>query len=165
MKSIQTIALVSLSVVLAVSAGTIYTLQARSTSAAVAGGEYATSTTAALGYDVVAYQAQGGPVRGSGDDLAVYNGETFLFSSGKNRKLFEADPAKYAPAYGGYCAYGVSVGKKFVGDPEVWKIVDGRLYLNLNKDVQKTWQKDIPGNIVKAEEAWPTIAEKSPSEL
>lgn len=127
--------------------------------------DYTNSLTAAGGYDVVAYHVLGKPSRGSGDHTANYLGATYLFANEANKQNFEANPSKYAPSYGGYCAYGVSVGKKFVGDPEVWKIVDGKLYLNLNKDIQKTWKKDIPGYIAKAESQWPVIKEKSPAEL
>lgn len=123
------------------------------------------STTGVLGYDLVSYHTDGKPVRGSGDHLAVVDGVTYLFASEENKKAFEKDPNKYLPAYGGYCAYGVSVGKKFVGDPEVWKIVDGTLYLNLNSDIQTIWFEDIPGNIVKADQNWDNIKDKSPSEL
>lgn len=135
------------------------------TLAAAPAAQFATSVVAVGGYDAVAYQTEGKAVRGSGDHLAVYNGETYLFSSEANKKKFEADPARFAPAFGGYCAYGVAVGKKFYGDPEVWKVVDGTLYLNLNPDVQKLWNKDIPGHIRKAEGNWPKIQDKAPWEL
>jgi hypothetical protein len=79
--------------------------------------------------------------------------------------MFEAKPEKYMPAYGGYCAYGVAVGKKFVVDPEAWKIVDGNLYLNLDRDIQKKWLKDVPGYIKKAEANWPKIKDKPASDL
>lgn len=79
--------------------------------------------------------------------------------------MFEADPQQYLPAYGGYCAYGVAVGKKFVADPEVWKIVQGKLYLNLDKGIQQKWDKSIPGYIKKADVNWIAIKEKAPSDL
>jgi hypothetical protein len=87
---------------------------------------------------------------------------TYLFANKKNRKMFEADPEKYLPAYGGYCAYGVAIGKKFAIDPEVWKIENGKLYLNLDTGIQKKWAKDIPGYIKKADANWPEIKEKAP---
>ncbi len=127
--------------------------------------QFTTSTVAVGGYDSVAYQTQGKAVRGSGAHVAAFQGETYLFSSQENKERFEADPAKYAPAFGGYCAYGVTVAKKFVGDPEIWKVVDGTLYLNLNPDIQKLWNKDIPGNIAKARSNWEGIQDKAPSEL
>lgn len=123
------------------------------------------STTGVLGYDLVSYHTEGKPVRGDGNNLVVVDGVTYLFANEENKNAFEKDPQKYLPAYGGYCAYGVSVGKKFVGDPEAWKIVDGQLYLNLDKNIQKIWFEDIPGNIVKAEQNWPQIKDKDPSEL
>ena len=123
------------------------------------------STTGVLGYDLVSYHTEGKAVRGDGNNLVVVDGVTYLFTSEENKNAFEKDPQKYLPAYGGYCAYGVSVGKKFVGDPEAWKIVDGTLYLNLDKDIQKIWFEDIPGNIQKAEQNWPQIKDKDPSEL
>lgn len=123
------------------------------------------STTGVLGYDLVSYHTEGKPVRGDGNNLVVVDGVTYLFANEENKNTFEKDPQKYLPAYGGYCAYGVSVGKKFVGDPEAWKIVDGTLYLNLDKNIQKIWFEDIPGNIVKAEQNWPQIKDKDPSEL
>ena len=83
----------------------------------------------------------------------------------KERKWFEANPEKYAPAYGGWCAYGVAVGKKFVANPEVWKIVRGKLYLNLERDIQSKWNQDIPGYIKTADTNWTEIREKAPSDL
>lgn len=125
----------------------------------------ANSTTGVQGYDLVSYHTANGPTRGNGHHVSVHEGVTYLFSSKENRKTFERNPTKYLPAYGGFCAFGVSVGKKFVGDPEVWKIVDGRLYLNLDENIQKQWSKDIPGRIGLADKNWPIIKDKSPSEL
>ena len=70
---------------------------------------------------------------------------------------FQASPAKYAPAYGGYCAYAVANGVTAKGDPLLWKIVGGRLYLNLNKEAQKRWNDDIPGNIASGNANWPKV--------
>lgn len=123
------------------------------------------SITGVQGYDLVSYHTTQGPTRGNGHFVSVHDGVTYLFASKENKNTFDGNPAKYLPAYGGYCAFGVSVGKKFVGDPEVWKIVDGRLYLNLDKNIQKEWSKDIPGRIKLAEKNWPQIKDKSPSEL
>ena len=123
------------------------------------------STPGAGGYDVVAYFTDGKAMRGSGYHVADHNGVTYAFSSEEHKKLFIANPTKYLPAYGGYCAYGASVAKKFVADPEVWKIVDGRLYLNLDKGIQVKWEKDIPGNIKKADKNWTTIKDKAPGDL
>lgn len=88
-----------------------------------------------------------------------------MFANKKNRKMFEANPEKYIPAYGGYCAYGVAVGNKFIADPELWMIEDGKLYLNLDTDIQKKWLKDIAGYIDKANSNWMKIRNKTPFEL
>ena len=113
------------------------------------------------GYDVVAYFTQGKPVKGSGDHEVEWNGATWRFASAAHRNLFAKDPAKYAPQYGGFCAFGVSRGYAVGIDPDAWKIVDGKLYLNYDTDVQAEWVKDIPGYIAKADANWPKIvAEK-----
>ncbi|MEW6144264.1 MAG: YHS domain-containing (seleno)protein [Thermodesulfobacteriota bacterium] len=123
------------------------------------------ATVAAGGYDVVSYFTESGPVRGNGRYTVEYNGVTYLFSSEANKNAFEKDPLKYLPAYGGYCAYGVAKGKKFWGDPAVWEVVDGTLYLNLDKSIQQEWDKDKPGYITQANSNWGTIKDKSPGEL
>ena len=117
------------------------------------------------GYDPVAYFTEGKPVKGSGWNVTEHDGVTYMFTNKKNKKKFEADPQMYLPAYGGYCAYGVAVGKKFEIDPEAWKIENGKLYLNLDADIQKKWLKDIPGYIQKADTNWPEMERKAPSEL
>lgn len=123
------------------------------------------STVGVGGYDPVAYFKDGKAMKGSGWHVAHYQGVTYVFANKKNRKMFEAEPDKYLPAYGGYCAYGVAVGKKFVADPEVWKIVDGALYLNLDKDIQSKWNKDVPGFIKKADSNWMKIRDKAAADL
>ncbi|MEM8606061.1 MAG: YHS domain-containing (seleno)protein [Myxococcota bacterium] len=123
------------------------------------------STVAAGGYDVVTYFDNKRPVRGTGHFVSEYDGATYLFTTETNKKKFDRNPSKYAPAYNGYCAYGVSVGKKFVGDPEVYRVVDGRLFLNLDASVQDLWLKDPAKYIKKADKQWPTIENKAPSEL
>ena len=112
------------------------------------------------GYDPVAYHTLGEPVEGSGDFEHEWMGATWRFANAEHRDLFAADPGKYAPAYGGYCAYGVSKGYKPGIDPNAWDIVDGRLYLNLNLDIQARWHEDVPGYIALADEVWPTIREE-----
>ena len=123
------------------------------------------STTGISGYDAVAYFTEGKPRRGNGHYAAEFDGVTYLFASEDNKKKFEANPQKYLPAYGGYCAFGVTVEKKFATDPEAWKIVDGKLYLNLDKDVQAEWGKDVPGSIRKADSIWPRIKDTPSSDL
>lgn len=112
------------------------------------------------GYDAVAYHTEGRPVEGTSDFTYEWMGATWRFANAGNRDMFAAAPETYAPAYGGYCAYGVAKGKKPSIDPEAWRIVDGQLYLNLSKDVQKLWEKDIPGYIAKADQMWPTIKDE-----
>lgn len=109
------------------------------------------------GYDVVAYFTKGKPVDGDDRFTAEHEGATYRFSSAEHRDTFTADPAAYAPQYGGYCAFGAAMGRKFDGDPNAWAIVDDKLYLNLNKDVQARWKEDVPGFIRGAENNWPLI--------
>lgn len=120
---------------------------------------------AVRGFDVVAYHTLGKPMQGSAKFAATHGAATYRFSSKANLQAFKANPAKYVPAYGGYCAYGVSVNAKFDGDPQFWKIVDGKLYLNLNQDIQAAFNKDVGGAIKKADVVWPKIAGKLPSEI
>lgn len=127
--------------------------------------DYSHSTLGIGGYDPVAYFTDGKALRGSGFYVTVVDGVTYAFSTAEHRKMFEANPQKYLPAYGGYCAYGLGVGKKFVADPEVWKIVEGKLYLNLDKGIQQKWEKDIPGYIKKGDANWVTMKDKKPSDL
>ena len=117
------------------------------------------------GYDLVSYRTNAKPLRGNGNHIVEHHGITYLFVNKENQEKFANDPHKYLPAYGGYCAYGVAVGKKFVGDPDVWKVVDGKLYLNLDNKIQGIWSKDISGNIMKAETNWTKIKDQSPADL
>lgn len=114
--------------------------------------------TAVEGYDVVAYFMDGKPVEGTDDFSVDWKGVTWQFSSAGNKALFESDPEKYAPQFGGYCAWAVSQGYTASTVPEAWKIVDGKLYLNYSKGVQSTWEQDIPGNIKLADTNWPNIS-------
>ena len=127
--------------------------------------DYTHSTPGIGGYDPVAYFTEGQSVKGNGYHVADFEGVTYAFTSEEHQELFEANPEKYIPAYGGYCAYGVAVGKKFVADPEVWKIVNGTLYLNLDRNIQNKWKKDIPGYIKTGDRNWAEILEKAPSDL
>jgi len=139
-------------------------------SQAFAGDQYVDETGfAASGYDVVAYfdlpqnpvgQSQPEGVPGNAAITAEYNGATFAFSSEANKAAFEADPAKYAPQYDGHCAYGVSKGGKVPGNPNLWRIVDGKLYLNITKNVVGFWEEDIPGNLDLSENNWVSIEPK-----
>jgi len=120
---------------------------------------------AVQGYDVVAYQTVGAPTKGSADFSAKHEGATYHFSSAAHRDLFSANPAKYVPAFGGFCAMGVALEKKLDGDPTAWKLVDGKLHLNVNKDVQKKWLEDVPGHVKQATLSWPGIKAKAPKDL
>jgi YHS domain-containing protein len=106
------------------------------------------------GYDLVSYHQDSGPVRGTGFQASDYEGVTYLFVNEANKAAFEANPSNYLPAYNGYCAFGMALGKKFNTDPTVFEIIDGTLYLNLDSDIQKKWAADIPGNIEKANANW-----------
>ena len=129
------------------------------------GKDYTHSTPGINGYDPVAYFTDGKPMKGSGYHMADFEGVTYAFASEEHKDMFKANPEKYIPAYGGFCAYGVTVGKKFVVDPEAWKIVDKKLYLNLDRDIQKKWLKDVPGYIKKADTNWTKIKDKPASDL
>ena len=108
-------------------------------------------------YDPVAYFTEGRPVRGKTKLTAEYDGTKYAFSSVGNRARFLANPAKYTPQYGGYCAYGVAYGSKSDIDPEVWEIVDGRLYFLINAGTMSIWEKRKKTNIRIANKAWKFI--------
>lgn len=112
---------------------------------------------AVKGYDVVAYFTQGAALEGDSDHTYEWKGAIWRFANRDNRDRFAKDPTRYAPQYAGYCAYAVSRGSTAAIDPEAWKIVDGKLYLNLSKDIQAIWEEDIPGNIERADRNWPKI--------
>jgi YHS domain-containing protein len=132
--------------------------------AAFAGPQYVDKTGfAASGYDVVSYfdlpqskvgQSQKAPLAGNSAITATYNGATFAFATEANRARFLADPAAFAPQYDGHCAYGVAQGGKVPGNPTLWRIVDGKLYLNITKKVVGLWDDDIPGNLKKSQKNW-----------
>ena len=109
------------------------------------------------GYDPVAYFTQGRPVEGKRAYRHEWMGATWSFASAENRAAFAADPEKFAPRYGGYCAWAVSQGYTASIDPDAWRIVDGALYLNYSLAVQEQWAKDIPGNIASADVNWPRL--------
>jgi YHS domain-containing protein len=113
------------------------------------------------GYDAVAYFSDKKPVKGLTEHQAEYKGSTFHFASKQNRDAFLADPAKFAPQYGGFCAFGTAGGYKAATDPAAFTIVDGKLYLNYNRDIQKQWSADIPGLVVKANKNWPTVSSQT----
>jgi hypothetical protein len=109
------------------------------------------------GYDPVAYFREGRPLAGSKDHTFEWNGATWRFASGENRALFAADPDRYAPRYGGYCAWAVSNGYTAGIDPAAWTIHEGRLYLNYDLEIQERWRADVPGNVAKGDANWPKL--------
>jgi YHS domain-containing protein len=121
---------------------------------------YSDSSGAIRGYDPVAYFTQSRPVKGSPQFSHRWNGATWRFASAENRDRFAAAPEKYAPQYGGYCAYGVAGGYAVKIEPDAWSVVDGKLYLNYDRSVQKSWQADVPGYIRKADANWPAVLAK-----
>ena len=109
------------------------------------------------GYDPVAYFTEGKPVEGSGDYTAKWKGADWRFASAANRDMFVAAPEKYAPQYGGYCAYAVAQNSTAKIDPTAWAIVNGKLYLNYSPDIQKTWIANRDAFIVAADKNWPSV--------
>lgn len=106
------------------------------------------------GYDTVAYFQEGKALKGKDSFFFQWHTLTWYFQDTKNRDLFAKNPDKYAPQYDGYCAWAMTEKRKAVTDPEVWKIVDGKLYLNCSLAAYEKWSRDIPGNIRKADANW-----------
>jgi YHS domain-containing protein len=118
------------------------------------------SKIAVSGYDPVAFFTEAKPVNGSPFISAEYQGATYFFANEEHKKLFAASPEKYAPQFGGYCAYGVAIDKLFPVDINTWQVRDGKLYLNLNSDILKKFNADFAGNVAKAEKNWPGLIDK-----
>lgn len=121
---------------------------------------YVEDAVAIAGADPVAYFTEGAYVPGSAEFTYDWSGATWQFASAENRDQFASNPEQYAPQYGGFCAWAVSQGYTAAVDPEAWTIVDDKLYLNYDQNIQTRWEKDIPGNIAKADENWPEVAEQ-----
>lgn len=117
------------------------------------------------GHDAVAYFTENKAVEGSAKFTASYNDAIYRFSSAKHRDMFKANPAKFAPQYGGFCAYGMTFGKKFEIDGKAFQVVDGKLFVNKNLSVYQEWKKEIPVNISQANQEWPTVQSVSASDL
>lgn len=116
------------------------------------------------GYDAVAYYAleEGAdPVEGNDAFVATYKGEKWRFSNQENLDAFEADPAQYAPQYGGYCAWAVAENKLAKGDPAQWHVHEGKLYLNVNARIKRSWLSDIEGYLARSEMNWPGILDRN----
>ena len=117
------------------------------------------------GYDPVAYFTQDRPMRGLDAFAHVHEGVAYRFTSEAHLEAFKADPERYLPQYGGFCAFGVSVGKKFDGDPHLWKVEDGKLYLNVNEQVYASFLKDVDGTVKKADNNWLDIEHTAAKDL
>jgi len=118
---------------------------------------FATDEGAIQGYDPVAYFTQSQPVKGSKEFSFTHADQTWYFASAENLEVFKSNPEKYAPQFGGYCAYGMSRGYKAKTDPDAWTIVNGKLYLNYNVDVRNLWNEKQSEFIDKASTNWPTV--------
>jgi len=117
-------------------------------------GQSSVSDLAIKGYDTVAYFNTGKALKGNESFAFKWHNMTWYFSTKENRDLFASSPEKYAPQYDGYCAWAMTEARKAQTDPEVWKIVDGKLYLNCSRAAYEKWSGDIPGNIKKADTNW-----------
>ncbi|MGK7909870.1 MAG: YHS domain-containing (seleno)protein [Synechococcus sp.] len=111
------------------------------------------------GTDPVAYFTDNAPVPGSAELTYEWGGATWQFSTEENRDLFASNPEAYAPQYGGHCAWAVAQGYSAPTVPDAWSIVDGKLYLNFDSSVQNRWERDVPGNIAKADANWPEVSQ------
>lgn len=116
------------------------------------------------GYDPVTYFTEGKPVKGLKEFEYQWMEATWRFASKENLELFKKEPEKYAPQYGGYCAYAVSQGYTAKVDPEAWDIVDGKLYLNYSKSVRKKWREKRDEYIILADKNWPVLRGKEQKE-
>jgi len=116
---------------------------------------------AVKGYDCVSYFEKGKAEKGTKEFSHKHRGAVWRFSTPKHLETFKENPKKYAPQYGGYCAWAVSQGSTANINPKAWKLVDGKLYLNYSNSIQAKWEEDIPGNIAKADRIWPTLIDKN----
>jgi YHS domain-containing protein len=114
------------------------------------------------GHDPVAYFNGGKPTAGAATFQSKFDGATYQFSSAAHKEMFDKEPAKFAPQYGGFCAFAAAKGAKFDADPTVFKVIDGKLYMNFNADVSQKWNADVPGHIKAADTNWPGLKDKAP---
>ena len=126
--------------------------------AALAGEFFETDGVALRGYDPVAYFVSSQAQKGQEQYSYEYKGSKFYFANEANRRAFMTTPEKYAPQFGGYCAFGTAQGYKVSTQPDAFAIVEDKLYLNYDKKVQGIWRQDVPGNIAKAEKNWPEVS-------
>ena len=118
---------------------------------------YQKEGAAISGYDPVAFFSEQKPVKGSAQYTTEWNGAQWRFASKAHLDSFVTAPAKYAPQYGGYCAYGTADGHKATTEVDTWTIIDGKLYFNYNKEVKQLWNKQIPEYIQQADANWPQV--------
>jgi YHS domain-containing protein len=118
---------------------------------------FSTEAGAIQGYDPVAFFKESKPVMGKKEFSFSWNEASWYFSSEENLNLFKADPAAYAPQYGGWCAYGTAAGHKSPTEPDTWSIVNNKLYFNYNSAVKKLWNKNQKGLIDQADKNWPRL--------
>lgn len=142
---------------LTIAAGVPFTGLIATRAAAQAAPVYANDGIAVDGSDVVAYFMQSALLQGSVEFSYDWNGATWYFANANNRDTFATNPAAYAPQYGGYCAWAVSEGYVAPTVPEAWRIVDGKLYLNFSRRIQRRWERDIPARISAANANWPAV--------
>jgi YHS domain-containing protein len=126
-----------------------------------AGEFYEKGGAAIRGYDAVAYFKEMKPVKGSPEHKAEYKGSVFHFASKANRDEFAANPARYAPEYNGFCAFGVAGGYKASVDPAAFTVVNDKLYLNYSLSIRKQWSADTPGFVAKADKNWPAVSRQT----
>ena len=113
------------------------------------------------GYDPVAYFTDNRPVKGDAKITATYRSATYRFASAEHKKMFEANPAKYEPQFGGFCGYAASINKVAPIEVEYFQIIDGRLILQHNEKAWNLWIKDVPGNLKRADQNWPALVEQN----
>ena len=118
---------------------------------------YATGGIAINGIDPVAYFTQEKPVEGDTAHSVPWEGATLLFASAENKEMFEADPERFTPKYGGYCAYAVSKGYTATTDPRAWSVYNDRLYLNYSRSVRALWSANKAGHVASADANWPGV--------
>jgi len=118
---------------------------------------FATERGAIDGADPVAFFSEGTAVRGSPELWLDWNGARWHFDSERNRELFRSDPERYAPQFGGYCAYGVASGYAVKSEPEAWSLLDGKLYLNYDLETRAEWSQDRSALIAQAKKNWPGV--------
>ena len=117
------------------------------------------------GHDPVAYFTDAKPMLGKPEFSAQHRGVTYRFASAEHLAAFRAQPDHFAPQFGGFCAMGAALEKKFDGDPQAWHIADGKLYINVTPATQKKWLEDVKGNIARADMNWPAIRNEAPRTL